>query len=229
MSSTAPTIDLPGAAPEVAAEAARWLSYLAAERRMSPKTVEAYGRDLRQFLEFLCEHLGARVTFAALNGLTPADVRALHGVPAGARHRRPLADALARRHPLVCALPGEATASGKVGALAAVRTPKIAKTLPKPLAIASARSITDTGLRAGEAREPWILARDAAVLALLYGSGLRISEALGLTGEGCSIARQGRRHHRHRQGQQEAHGAGAAAGVEAGRRLRRRSAPTTCR
>jgi integrase/recombinase XerC len=69
---------------------------------------------------------------------------------------------------------------GKVAALAAVRAPKIAKTLPKPLGIASARRIADIDLRAGEEREPWVLARDAAVLALLYGSGLRISEALGL-------------------------------------------------
>jgi len=69
---------------------------------------------------------------------------------------------------------------GQVAALAAVRAPKVAKTLPKPLAIAAAKRVPDIELRAGEEREPWILARDAAVLALLYGSGLRISEALGL-------------------------------------------------
>jgi integrase/recombinase XerC len=61
-----------------------------------------------------------------------------------------------------------------------VRAPKVPKTLPKPLAVAAAKRMVDAELRAGEAREPWILARDAAVLALLYGSGLRISEALGL-------------------------------------------------
>jgi len=61
-----------------------------------------------------------------------------------------------------------------------VRAPRVEKTLPKPLAVAAATRITDTELRAGEEREPWVLARDAAVLALLYGSGLRISEALGL-------------------------------------------------
>src|SRR5262249_7430465 len=69
---------------------------------------------------------------------------------------------------------------GKVGALAAVRAPKLPKTLPKPLAVEDAKRVAETDLRAGEAREPWILARDAAVLALLYGSGLRISEALSL-------------------------------------------------
>ena len=68
---------------------------------------------------------------------------------------------------------------GRVGALAAVRAPKIGKTLPKPLSMAPP-SVADADLRAGEDREPWMLARDAAVMALLYGSGLRISEALGL-------------------------------------------------
>jgi integrase/recombinase XerC len=67
-----------------------------------------------------------------------------------------------------------------VAALSAVRAPKVPKTLPKPLAIAEAKRVVTTNSRAGEAREPWILARDAAVLALLYGSGLRISEALSL-------------------------------------------------
>jgi integrase/recombinase XerC len=74
----------------------------------------------------------------------------------------------------------EHNGKGKVGALAAVRAPKIGKTLPKPLAIAAAKRISDTDLRDGEAREPWVIARDAAVLGLLYGSGLRISEALSL-------------------------------------------------
>src|SRR4029077_19750390 len=69
---------------------------------------------------------------------------------------------------------------GKVAALSAVREPRVAKTLPKPLAIAAAKRIADTDLRAGEEREPWVLARDAAVLALLYGCRLRISEALSI-------------------------------------------------
>jgi integrase/recombinase XerC len=67
-----------------------------------------------------------------------------------------------------------------VAALTAVRAPKVSKTLPKPLAANAARRMTETDIRAGEERAPWIFARDAAALALLYGSGLRISEALSL-------------------------------------------------
>src|SRR5690606_31157131 len=70
---------------------------------------------------------------------------------------------------------------GRVAALAAVRAPKIPRTLPKPPAVGAAQKITDSDTRAGEDRPQWILARDAAVLALLYGAGLRIAEALGLT------------------------------------------------
>ena len=74
----------------------------------------------------------------------------------------------------------ERNGKGKVAALTAVRSPKLPRTLPRPLAVSAATQITDTGLRKGETREPWVTVRDAAVLALLYGSGLRISEALGL-------------------------------------------------
>ena len=62
----------------------------------------------------------------------------------------------------------------------AVRAPKIGKTLPRPLAAAPPSALPIPISRAGDEREPWIHARDAAVLALLYGCGLRISEALGL-------------------------------------------------
>ena len=74
----------------------------------------------------------------------------------------------------------ERNGKGKVAALTAVSTPKLPRTLPKPLAASTAVQITDPEMREGETRAPWIIARDAAVLALLYGSGLRISEALGL-------------------------------------------------
>jgi integrase/recombinase XerC len=167
------------ATPEVAGEMVRWLAYLAGERRMSPKTVEAYERDARQFLAFLAEHLGGRVTLAALARLKVQDVRAFMAARraqdiCGRSLMRSLAGARSFARFL------ERDGNGRVGALNAVRTPKIAKTLPKPLAVSSAKRLAEPELRMGEERAPWIFARDAAVLALLYGSGLRISEALGL-------------------------------------------------
>jgi integrase/recombinase XerC len=69
----------------------------------------------------------------------------------------------------------------RASALSAIRGPRVAKGLPKPISSSSARRLTDPDLRAGEDRETWVLVRDAAVLALLYGCGLRISEALSIT------------------------------------------------
>ena len=146
---------------------------------MSPKTLEAYRRDVGQFLAFMAEHLGGSASLKQLAKLTPADVRAFMAARRGdGAGNRTLMRALAGTRSFARFL--ERNGKGKVGALAAVRTPKLPKTLPKPLAASAAKQMTDIDLRAGEAREPWILARDAAVLALLYGSGLRISEALGL-------------------------------------------------
>ena len=167
------------ASPDVTAEISRWLGYLGAERRMSPKTLDAYGRDVRQFLGFLAGHLGGAPSLKQLAKLTPADVRAFMAARRGeGLSSRSLMRVLAGVRSFARFL--ERNGKGKVGALSAVRAPKVGKTLPKPLAIAAAKRISDTDLREGEARAPWIVARDAAVLALLYGSGLRISEALSL-------------------------------------------------
>jgi integrase/recombinase XerC len=166
-------------APDVASEIARWLAYLGAERRMSTKTLEAYQRDVGQFLGFLTEHLGGQPSLKHLARLTPADIRAFMAARRnGGAGNRSLMRGLAGARSFARFL--ERNGKGKVGALAAVRTPKLPKTLPKPLAVSAAKQMSDANLRAGEERPQWVLARDAAVLALLYGSGLRISEALGL-------------------------------------------------
>jgi integrase/recombinase XerC len=173
------------ASPDVAAEITRWLGYLGAERRMSVKTLESYRRDVSQFLNFLADHLGGAPGLKQLARLTPADVRAFMAARrSDGVGNRSLMRALAGTRSFASFL--ERNGKGKVAALSAVRAPKLPKTLPKPLAVSAARQITDSSLRKGETIEPWIVARDAAVLALLYGSGLRISEALSLKRKDCA-------------------------------------------
>lgn len=170
---------LAGAAPDVAAALKGWLARLGHERRLSPKTREAYARDMSIFLGLLARQLGRQPEIADLAGLTPREVRAViaarraEGIEARTQMRFLAAARSFGRHM-------EREGLGKVGALTAVRAPRIARTLPRPLSPSDARAMADPATRAGEEREPWVLMRDAAVIALLYGSGLRISEALGL-------------------------------------------------
>ena len=146
-------------APDVAAEIGHWLGYLNAERRMSDKTLDAYRRDATQFLSFLAEHLGGAPSLKKLAELSPQDVRAfMASRRADGIGSRSLMRGLAGARSFARFL--EKNGKGKVAALAAVRAPKVAKTLPKPLAVASAKQMSDADLRAGEEREPWVLARD---------------------------------------------------------------------
>ncbi|WP_246215740.1 tyrosine recombinase XerC [Microvirga makkahensis] len=169
---------LPGAA-DTRREMMAWLNGLAKERRLSPKTVEAYARDLRQFLTFLTEHLGEPPSVKDVLGLKPLDIRSFLAArrmkAVGSRSLMRQLSAL-RSFARYLEREGHGTAS----AFAAIRSPKADRNLPRPLSASSAVAVTNKEARASEDRKPWILARDAAVLSLLYGAGLRISEALGL-------------------------------------------------
>ncbi|MCU0730829.1 MAG: tyrosine recombinase XerC [Hyphomonas sp.] len=173
-----PVLSLP-IAPDLAAAERAWLGTLTHERRLSPHTLAAYQRDLRQFAAFLTQHRGAPLTVAGMASLKPADLRAFladrrrQGVESRSLMRQLAALRSFARH---LAQNG----GGDASALANVRGPKLARTLPRPVSPGAARALADPDSRAGEDRPDWIIARDAAVIALLYGSGLRIAEALAL-------------------------------------------------
>ncbi len=161
---------------EQAAEA--FLAWLATERRASPLTVAAYGRDLRFFLGFLTTHLGGPVSLAALDGLRESDLRAWlaseaaagRGNSTRARHVsavRSFFRFLARRH-------GVGNSAAKL-----IGTPKAKPPLPKALTADQAMVVAaDIGEASDDAA---VQARDTALFTLLYGGGLRIAEALGLS------------------------------------------------
>jgi integrase/recombinase XerC len=157
-----------------------WLQALGGERRLSPLTVEAYERDTRQFLHFLTGHLGGPPGLSDIAALRPADLRAFLAFRrSGGAGARSLGRGLAGIRSFLRFLErrGLANAAGAT-ALSAPRQPK---SLPKPLTAKDACRVASAEGQLAE--EPWIAARNAAVMALLYGAGLRISEALGLTAD----------------------------------------------
>ena len=165
---------------------AAWLVRLSSERRMSPKTCEAYARDVRQLLDFLAVHHGSRPTLSTLAALAPGDIRAFMAERRRAGiGSRSLMRALAGCRSFMRHLAREGLVESV--AFAGVRSPKLPRTLPKPIGADQARAMTEVDSRAGEDRPAWVLARDAAVLALLYGAGLRISEALGILAKDAPV------------------------------------------
>jgi integrase/recombinase XerC len=171
---------VPGAASDTVAAMGRWLRHLGAERGLSPKTLEAYARDVRVFIGFLSGHFGGAVSLKAIGEIAPRDVRAYMAKRRGDKlDARSIGRALAAIRSFTRFL--EREGEGRMAAFSAVRTPKTGRRLPRPLNVTSARQVASASTREHEDAAPWVIARDAAVLALLYGSGLRISEALGLT------------------------------------------------
>lgn len=160
---------------------AAFVAHIRDERRFSPRSVEAYERDIEAFLSFLATHLEAAPDARALAELEPRDLRAYLAFRRDgdrALSDRSIARALAairaffrfidRRY-------GVANAR-----LALVRGPRLKKLLPRPVSEDGAAALIDEA--AAQARAPWIAARDAALMTLLYACGLRISEALALKG-----------------------------------------------
>ena len=208
------------ATPGLAKAVEHWRRHLSSERRLSPNTVEAYSRDAEQFLRFLTGHLGNPPTLADMNNLATTDIRAFmaqrRNDGAGSRT---LARGIAGIRSLIGFLEKDGHANG--AAIRAIRPPRQTRTLPKPLPKAAARDVIAVENALDD--EPWIAARNAAILALLYGSGLRISEALAIKRE-RGAARTERCAARARQGQQGTHRAGAAGGRRGDRQLSRASA-----
>ncbi|WP_159710490.1 tyrosine recombinase XerC [Geminicoccus flavidas] len=154
-----------------------WLVELAKERRFSPQTVAYYGDELRRLCAFLARHLGERPSLASLMALRPADFRAwladrqaqglsrgyvMRGVAAVRSFFRWLDRRRGLHNP----------------ALFALRTPAVPRRLPRPLTVEQAGELT---AMLGDGAEPFVARRDLALLLLLWGCGLRIGEALGLT------------------------------------------------
>ena len=169
------------AGEDLADAIAAWEDWLAIERRASGHTVAAYGRDLAGFLDFLTDHLGGEPGLNDLAGLRAGDFRAWLARRAGQDFAR---TSIARALSVVRGFFRFLERRGYLAnpAIAAVRTPKLPRTVPRPLAEGDALEVVaEAGSGAGEAAEAgWVARRDIAVFTLLYGCGLRISEALAL-------------------------------------------------
>ncbi|MEM9277323.1 MAG: site-specific integrase, partial [Pseudomonadota bacterium] len=174
--------------PKLVKEQQAWLSWLANEKRMSTKTLDAYERDVRQFLQYLTGHVGKPADIGDLAHLKPLDMRGFlarrRESGAGART---LGRGLAGIRSFVKFLEKKGLANS--AGLSATRSPKQPKTLPKALQASKAVRLTEASEHLTE--EPWIAARDAAVMMLLYGCGLRIGEALALTQTDIASAKFG--------------------------------------
>lgn len=160
-----------------------WIDYLAKERRASPRTLESYRYGVCAYLEFLQRHRGGGLALDDLKTVSTADVRAFlaarrQGGEAGGLSPRSLSQNLSAMRSFHKWLDRRLGVAND--AVALVRGPKIKPTVPRPVSEDQARGLLREAAE-DVALEPWEAARDAAVLTLLYGCGLRISEALSLT------------------------------------------------
>ncbi len=155
----------------------RWLQTQSALRGGAEKTIVAYQRDVTGFLGFLTKHYGENLGKSALSQVKITDMRAWM---AQERRRGIGARSLARELSAVKSFYrwlGEVEGV-EVTAVLATRSPKFKAQLPRPVAVSDAKALINTVEL--QSQDGWIGARDTAVVTLLYGCGLRISEALAL-------------------------------------------------
>ena len=171
--------------PGLADALERWLAELSSVGGRTDNTRDAYRADVMGFLAFLQSHQGDQFGRGALARLTVRDMRAWMAHERGrGLGPRSLARALSAVKSFIRWM---AEADGfDPTAVLMVRSPKFQKKLPRPLAEDAARAMIDTV--EFQSQEDWVAKRDMAVLTLLYGCGLRISEALGLTGADYPLA-----------------------------------------
>lgn len=155
-----------------------WLKEMATVRRSSNHSIDAYLHDVSSFLAFLHQHTGESVTLAVLEKMEERDVRSWLAYRAGRGYAK---SSNARALSAVRTFFKYLNNHAGIRNLAALQvpTPKLDKPLPKAPNLAQTTATLD-GLEAGDG-EPWIAARDHALATLLYGCGLRVSEALALT------------------------------------------------
>ncbi|WP_127903103.1 tyrosine recombinase XerC [Solirhodobacter olei] len=162
----------------------RWITHLGALKGRAPNTLTAYRRDVTGFLDFLARHNGGPMGLKPLADLPQSDLRAwMAQERARGLSARSLARALSSVKSFLRWLSDREGAEAT--AVLSARGPKFRRKLPRPLTEDAARAMIATV--GDDAREDWIAARDIAVVTLLYGCGLRISEALSLTGAAARL------------------------------------------
>lgn len=156
-----------------------WLCHLRSGKRLSDKTLVAYERDAEQFFAFLSKHLGHQVQIADLAELRITDLRAyLAARRSEGLSARSLARCLSGLRSLFTYLRRKHIVD--VTAIHALTTPKQPQYLPRPVSVSQAETLLEEAAQPNGETEDWVGQRDVAVLALLYGCGMRISEALAL-------------------------------------------------
>ncbi|MEM7728871.1 MAG: tyrosine recombinase XerC [Pseudomonadota bacterium] len=177
------------AIPDIDADTVRavFLAHLSGERRLSDKTVEAYGRDIRSFQAFLVGHLGEPAGLRALAGLGVADFRAYlafrrseAGGGLGSASVQRLLSAIRTFYRYL-----DRRWDASNSAIAMIRGPRAKPPVPKALSVTGAKDLVSAGSL--DRADPWVEARNSAVLALAYGAGLRIGEVLALSADALPL------------------------------------------